>query len=313
MSDSIVVTGVSSGIGYEIARHFIKNGYRVFGSVRSDDDGKRLTNELGPEFFPLCFDVTDPHGVWSAARQVSDIVGDQGLMGLVNNAGVSACGPLMHLPVDEIRALFEVNVLGVICVTQAFLPLLGACEGACQLPGRVVNISSVSGAVAVPFFGAYAGTKHALEAVTQAFRRELTIYGIEVISVEPGFVKTAMFAKTGTQCPTSRFSGTAYELLWQTFQQALARFEGKAKGAESVVRAVHRALTAARPKTRYPLDPLWWIGRLLSDRQFDRVIFGALGLTKVVRQVKLSARATSRDKASPHPMGGANIGVDGQE
>ncbi|RQR43661.1 SDR family NAD(P)-dependent oxidoreductase [Burkholderia sp. Bp9140] len=296
---SVVVTGVSSGIGLELARSFVEDGYQVFGSVRNPEDGERLAAELGASFIPLCFDVTDSQAVQSAARRVEAIVGARGLGALVNNAGISVCGPLMHLPIDEIRALFEVNVLGVIQVTQAFLPLLGAKADSPHRPGRIVNIGSVSGAITVPFFGAYAGTKHAIEAVTQAFRRELKIYGIDVIAIEPGFVKTSMFRKTEAQSPVSRFSETAYEPLWESFQREMARLEGKAKDARTVVDAVRHALTAAKPKTRYPLDPLWWIGRFLSDRQFDRLIFSALGLTHALRDVQ-------RTMGSPLPMGGAD-------
>ncbi|RQS24188.1 MULTISPECIES: SDR family oxidoreductase [Burkholderia] len=301
MSNFIVVTGVSSGIGYELARYFVSRRYRVFGSVRSNEDGQRLAAELGPSFVPLCFDVTDLEAVQSAAQQVQAVVGEEGLGALVNNAGISVCGPLMHLPIDEIRALFEVNVLGVIQVTQAFLPLLGAKADSPHRPGRIVNVSSVSGAVTVPFFGAYAGTKHALEAVTQAFRRELKIYGIDVIAIEPGFVKTSMFKKTEAKSPRSRFSDTAYEPLWQSFQREMARMEDKAGDASTVVSAVHRALKVAKPKTRYPLDSLWWIGKLLSDRQFDRLIFRALGLTRALRDMRRTA---------PLSMGGANARGD---
>lgn len=293
-----MVTGVSSGIGFEIARHLILGGHQVFGSVRTAEDGKRIAEELGPRFVPLCFDVTDAIAVRSAVAEVEKALGNRGLDALVNNAGISVCGPLMHLPIDEIRALFEVNVLGVIQVTQAFLPLLGARDSNDRRPGRIVNIGSVSGAVAVPFFGAYAGTKHALEAITQAFRRELKIYGIEVVAIEPGFIKTSMFRKTAARSPAARFCGTAYGPLLDLFQQAMERMEAKAGDATSVAATVLRALRATKPRTRYPLDPLWWLGRFLSDRQFDRLIFGALGLTRAIRHLQ-------RRRTSPYPMGGA--------
>lgn len=122
--------------------------------------------------------------------------------------------------------------------------------------------SSVSGAIAVPFMGAYAGTKHALEAVTQAFRRELKIYGIEVCVIEPGFIRTAMFDKTAAQSPDARFSGTDFGPM------------------DVVTAAVRNALSSKKPKTRYPLDPLWWIAHILSDRQCDRLIVKAMGLDK---------------------------------
>ena len=205
MEKYVVVTGVSRGIGVGIARALLKRGYSVFGSVRKVADGDRVMAQLGEAFIPLHFDVTDPLAIAAAVEQVSAIVGKNGLAGLVNNAGINVTGPLMHLQLAEVRALFEVNVLGVIGVTQAFLPLLGARQGASHPPGRIVNISSVSGAFAAPFLGAYAGSKHALEAVTQAFRRELKMYGIEVCSIEPGFIRSDMFEKNAVQSPDVRF------------------------------------------------------------------------------------------------------------
>lgn len=282
MSKFVVVTGVSSGIGHGIAQTLIQRGYTVFGSVRKEADGQRMKAQLGESFVPLYFDVTDQQAISAAVRQVGDIVGGQGLAGLVNNAGISVSGPLMHLPIGEIRALFEVNVLGVIGVSQAFLPLLGAHDSAAHPPGRIVNISSVSGAIAVPFLGAYAGTKHALEALTQAFRRELSLYGIEVVAVEPGFVKTGMFEKNAAQAERARFSGTPYGDLWRAYLNAFVRAEKNAVSVNQVADAVYEALTSKKPKTRYPLDPIWWIGRVLSDRQFDRLIFRTLGFHKLL-------------------------------
>jgi len=278
----VVVTGVSSGIGAGIARDLVAHGYKVFGSVRKKTDGCHLQEQLGDAFVPLQFDVTDRKAIMDAVQLVNDIVGGQGLAGLVNNAGVSVSGPLMHLPVDEVRWLFEVNVLGAISVTQAFLPLLGAREPATHPPGRIVNIGSVSGVVAVPFMGAYAGTKHALEAVTQAFRRELTVYGIEACVIEPGFIRTEMFEKEMAQSPDVRFADTGFGAMWRAFHRSISEAEKTAADVEVVAAAVRRALSSKKPKTRYGLDPLCWLGRLLPDRQFDRLVFKAMGLDKAL-------------------------------
>lgn len=282
MEKYVVVTGVSSGIGRGIARDLVGRGYKVFGSVRKEADAQSLKDQLGDHFFPLLFDVTNPEAIASAVSQVSEVVGQQGLAGLINNAGISVTGPLMHLRMEEIRSLFEVNVLGVIGVTQAFLPLLGAREDSPHPPGRVINISSVSGAFAAPFLGAYAGTKHALEAVTQGFRRELKIYGIDVSAIEPSFIRTEMFQKNATQVSEARFSDTGYSNLWGAFLDSFAKTERKAASVDRVAAAVHDALTRRKPKTRYPLDPIWWISGVLSDRQFDRLIFKAMGIEKAL-------------------------------
>ena len=178
----VVVTGTSTGIGHASAAELIAHGYHVFGSVRNEADGERLQAELGPAFAPLVFDVTDSDAVYSAAEAVEDVLGDDNLVGLVNNAGIAVAGPLMDIEMDKVRHQFEVNVLGVLTVTQAFLPLLGACEDASEPPGRIVNISSVSGHTAYPFLGPYCASKHALEAFSDSLRRELLLYGVDVIS-----------------------------------------------------------------------------------------------------------------------------------
>lgn len=282
-SQYVVVTGVSSGIGEGIARDLVAQGYKVFGSVRKQADGLRLQAALGAAFVPLHFDVTDSEAIRCAVQLVQDVVGERGLVGLVNNAGINVSGPLMHLPVDEVRWLFEVNVLGAIAVTQAFLPLLGAREGAIHPPGRIVNIGSVSGVVAVPFMGAYAGTKHALEAVTQAFRRELKVYGIEACVIEPGFIRTEMFGKETARNPNARFADTGFGAMWRAFLHSLSEAEKTAADVDVVTTAVRNALSSRKPKTRYALDPLCWLGRLLPDRQFDRLVFKAMGLDKALR------------------------------
>jgi NAD(P)-dependent dehydrogenase (short-subunit alcohol dehydrogenase family) len=150
MTKSVVITGVSTGIGLETARDLVAHGYRVFGSVRKETDGARVRADLGEAFMPLLFDVTDAAAMAAAVDIVHREVGDRGLTALINNAGINSMGPLMHVPLDEVRRIFEVNVVGVIAVTQAFLPLLGARRDALHRPGRIVNMSSVSGGVAAP-------------------------------------------------------------------------------------------------------------------------------------------------------------------
>ena len=162
---SVVITGVSTGIGYGCAADLCRRGYRVFGSVRTAGDAERLQRELGNAFTPLVFDVTDAGAVKEAAAQVKSAVGNEGLSGLVNNAGISKPGPLATLPPDDVRQHFEVNVMGVVHAVQAFLPLLRRAKG------RIVNISSVSGRIAYPFMGPYAASKHALEALSDSLRR----------------------------------------------------------------------------------------------------------------------------------------------
>src|SRR5471032_960949 len=192
---SVVVTGSSTGIGWGISKVLIAKGFRVFGSVRKAADGARLAKEFGPNFVPLLFDVTDVAAVAKAADQVSAALDGETLAGLVNNAGIAVAGPLLYLKLDEFRQQIEVNLTGQLIVTQAFGPLLGADRSRKGEPGRIVMISSVGGKNANPFMGPYNASKFGLEGMSEALRRELMIFGIDVIIVAPGAVATPIWDK----------------------------------------------------------------------------------------------------------------------
>ena len=160
-------------------------------------DAERLKNGASP---PLHAAAVRRHRYGSdrsAVEQVKQQIGNRGLAALVNNSGISGAAPLMHVPLDEVRQMFEVNVFGLLQVTQAFLPLLGATKDCTHAPGRVINISSISGGLVFPFVGAYGASKHAVEALTDGLRRELAIAGIQVIGIEPGVIRTPMWEKGG--------------------------------------------------------------------------------------------------------------------
>jgi NAD(P)-dependent dehydrogenase (short-subunit alcohol dehydrogenase family) len=278
---SIVITGVSSGIGYGAAGEFARHGYRVFGSVRREEDAARLEAELGSNFVPLLIDVTDREAVLEAAGRVEEIVGDDGLAGLVNNAGIAVAGPLMHQPIEEMRAHFEVNVLGLVSVTQAFLPLLGARKPRTHPPGRIVNVSSIGGRVALPFIGAYAGTKHAVEGISDSLRRELLPYGIEVIVVEPGAVRTPMWEKGAAQA--DRYSRTDYAEPAAKFAKYADGLAENGYPPEKFGSFIREAFEAEKPKTRYSIVPRrftsWTVPAALPDRWLDRLVGRNFGLT----------------------------------
>ena len=282
MPRHVLITGASTGLGLATARELVRHGYHVFGSVRKEADGKRVREELGAAFTPLVFDVTDHGAISSAVELVRSQIGAEPLAAVVNNAGLNAIAPLAHQPLDEVRRLFDVNVLGVIAVTQAFLPLLKAGRDAGHAPGRVVNVSSVSGAVTMPFLGAYSATKHALESVTDALRRELAIYGIHVVAVEPGSIRTPIFDKVGEVDP--RYASTDYAPALATMPQVLAREWKGAIPIEKVTRTIRTAIEVPRPKTRYPLTALWHARTWLSDRMLDRVTTRAMGLRRIPRR-----------------------------
>ncbi|MGH2374079.1 MAG: SDR family oxidoreductase [bacterium] len=282
-SRAAVITGVSTGIGRAAAEELATHGYHVFGSVRRESDAAGLRERLGERFTPLLFDVTDAVAVRGAAGQVAGILGGRGLTGLVNNAGIGIGGPLMHQPLDEVRRPFEVNLFGVLAVTQAFLPLLGAGFPQVHPPGRIINISSVGGKIAFPFLGAYVASKHALEAASDALRRELAMYGIDVIVIEPGSVRTAIWDKA-EQEDLSRYAGTDYAGIVARFQKGFIAGGRAGMPAEVVGRVIREALESPRPKARYALPTHrltgWIIPRLLPDRWLDRLIISRLGLTR---------------------------------
>ncbi len=273
MSKSVVITGVSSGFGLATAQHLLSHGYRVYGSVRRREDAEHVSAILQSDHFvPLLFDVTDHDAVGAAAQLVTQELGGAVLGGLVNNAGVAPMGPLEHTPIQEMREAFEINVFGAMAVTQAFLPLLKGGSADKGKSGRVINISSTSGNMTFPMLGVYAASKYALEALNDALRRELQRYGIHVIAIEPGSIRTSIWDKTPSGADLERFADTDYAKL---LEQMPALFERQLKGGkpiEVVPQAITRALESPRPRTRYPLDMTWYAGKHLSDRLLDAVI-----------------------------------------
>ncbi|MFQ5746340.1 MAG: SDR family oxidoreductase [Gemmatimonadota bacterium] len=263
--DTVVITGASTGIGAASAALLVERGYRVFGSVRRDEDEAAL-RERGAT--PIRMDVTDLESIQRAAAAVADSLDGEGLVGLVNNAGVPGGGPLELLPLSELRRVLEVNTIGVLAVTQAFLPLLR------RAGGRIVNVSSVSGRVAMPFMGPYAASKFALEALSDCLRRELAQAGIRVIVLEPGPVETPIWEKAAS-LDTGHYAESEYgPPLERLLRQATA--EGGRLPVETIASAVLDALTRRRPPTRVLLVPgsrlMARLARLLPDRWLDGIV-----------------------------------------
>jgi len=279
----VVITGASTGIGYDAARCLIEHGFHVFGSVRKQADGERVQRELGEQFTPLLFDVTDGAAVETAVSQVAQTVSGDGLAGLVNNAGIAVAGPLMYLSLAEFRQQFEVNLFGLLDVTQKFLPLLGAVPDATHPPGRIVNISSISGRVAYPFMGPYAASKHALEAMSDALRRELMLFGVDVVLIEPGSVRTPIWDKA-QELDIEQYSHTPYTGILEGMKSVFVNRGKTGIPVEKVSQAVYTALTAKKPKTRYliarKLLTGWLLPHYLPDRLFDQIVAKRLGIIK---------------------------------
>lgn len=279
--ESVVVTGVSTGIGWGITKILIQHGFRVFGSVRKTQDAERLSKEFGERFVPLLFDVTDEASVQIAAQQVRNQLNGEILFGLVNNAGIAVPAPLMHQPIDEFRHQMEVNLIGAVIVSQAFLPLLGADSSLKGKPGRIINISSVSGQRGAPFVGAYAASKHALEGLSEVLRRELMLYGIDVIIIGPGAVSTPIWDKAEKE-DISIYKDTEYARSAVEFQKYMVAIGKQGYPPEKVGEIVLHALTTSKPRVRYAVVPnalsSWFIPMLLPKRLVDAIIARRLGL-----------------------------------
>jgi NAD(P)-dependent dehydrogenase (short-subunit alcohol dehydrogenase family) len=280
---SVVVTGVSTGIGWGTTKVLIRNGLHVFGSVRKQADADRLAQEFGSAFTPLLFDITDEVAIQAAALLVRERLAGATLFGLVNNAGIATAGPLMHQPIEEFRHQIEVNLVGQLIVTRAFLPLLGTDRALKGQPGRIVNISSVGGKVAAPFIGAYAASKHGLEGLSESLRRELLIYGIDVIIVGPGAVATPIWDKAA-QIDTSAYAHTEYADILRRFGEYFVQEGRKGFPPERIGETIFTALTARSPRVRYAVVPQpfrnWIIPMLLPRRLVDAVLARSLSLTR---------------------------------
>jgi len=277
---SIVVTGVSTGIGWGITKVLIQHGYRVFGSIRKTEDAERLIKEFGEAFIPIIFDVTDEAGVQGAAQKVREHLKGETLFGLVNNAGIAVPAPLIHQPIADFRKQIEVNLIGQLIVTQAFVPLLGSDRSLRGTPGRIINISSVGGKNGSPFLGAYAASKHALEGFSESLRRELMLYGIDVIIIGPGAVATPIWDKAD-QVDLSPYQHTDYIKSAIGFQKYAVQDGKKGYPPEKIGKITLHALTTNKPRVRYavvPGNPIRnAIQGLLPKRVIDRIIAKNLG------------------------------------
>lgn len=278
---SVVITGASTGIGWGTTKVLIGKGMQVFGSVRKQADADRLQSEFGAAFVPLLMDVTDEASVRKAAEQVTSSLSGGTLAGLVNNAGIAVGGPLLHLAASEMRRQLEVNLVGPLVVTQAFAPLLGADRKQAGKPGRIVNISSVVGKAGIPFLGAYVASKHALEGFSESLRRELLLYGIDVIVIGPGSVVTPIWDKAERE-DYSAFAKTEYAPIIERFSRYMLENGRKGLTPERIGETVYTALTAAKPRTRYAVVPQrfmnWTLPRLLPARVLDKLMGKNFGL-----------------------------------
>jgi len=292
-SKFVLITGSSSGIGEASAISLHAKGMGVFAGVRREEDGRRLVEKTSSSLIPLLLDVTDADAIAAAAARIAEATGDQGLGGLVNNAGITIAFPMEFIPMSALRKQLEVNVIGPAAVTQAMLPMIR------QGHGRIVNVSSVSGMVAAPYIGAYAASKHALEAMSDSLRVELRHFGVPVSLIQPADIDTPIWEKSRQTADSIRDelieeNGEAeedplLEAIRGAYAKDIAAMRESAKKSEEnaipvgrVVKAIEHALLARRPKTRYPVGGKAWAVKLalrfLPDWLRDRIVANSLGM-----------------------------------
>jgi NAD(P)-dependent dehydrogenase (short-subunit alcohol dehydrogenase family) len=277
----VLVTGASTGIGRATALELSREGFQVFAGVRRPEDGKAVQDEARGELDPVILDITDTENIAAAAAEIEEESRGAGLAALVNNAGVAYGGPLEFVPLEDIRHQLEVNLIGHLAVTRAMLPALR------RRRGRIVNVTSIGGLVATPFFGPYCASKFALEAVSDCLRGELRPWGIRTIAIEPGSIDTGIWEDGVKRAEEIR--GRMDPEGERLYGQALDRVEGIAEETggrgippEEVARAIHRAIEARRPRARYLVGRdarvMRLASRLLPARLHDAVMARGLKL-----------------------------------
>lgn len=284
MTRNVVITGASRGIGRACALELDRLGFRVFAGVRTMADAVALKQKASSSLTPILIDITDQQSIQSASDVVYSATTETGLNGLVNNAGIAVAGPLEFMPIDELRRQFEVNVIGQIAVTQSFLPLLR------KGTGRIVNIGSMEGLMAMPFVGPYCSSKFAMEALTDSLRMELKPWSISVSIVEPSIVRTQVLENSikAAEDIVQAMPERAYDLYAPSIHAARELADKIVKSAmppDEVIKAIIHALTAKKAKTRYIVGRQAKLaaiaGRLLPDRLRDLYLCREMGLVRL--------------------------------
>ena len=269
---TVLITGASTGIGRATALYLDRRGFDAFATVRREEDGAALSAEASPRLRVLFLDVTDSDAIQKVVAEVEAVVDEAGLDGLVNNAGIVEPGPLEFIALDSLRRQLDVNVTGLLAVTQAFLPVIR------RATGRIVNVGSVGGLNVLPFAGAYSASKFALEALTDALRMELKASGIAVSIIEPASVATPIWTK-GTSRELPEEAEALYGEGVRAMQAKVKNVASQGIAADVVARVIHHALTARRPRTRSLVGRMAYVRALLQklpDRLRDRLLLRRL-------------------------------------
>ncbi len=275
---TILITGASSGIGRDTALALARAGHHVIAAARRLPALTALRDQA-PSITPLRLDLDDPASITAAVAEIEQLTDGRGVDALVNNAGFATAGALAELSDAELRAQFETNVFGLMALTRGMLPAMLA-----RGHGRIVNVSSVSGRIPAPVLGAYHASKYALEALSDALRMEVAPFGVEVVIVEPGTIRTEFAARALSESAKARVASTRYAAVYARSAELEKRFDGMAGGTAPVVAAITRAITTRRPAARYVAPRkfalLIAMVRVLPTCWVDRVMRRMFGLTR---------------------------------
>ena len=279
---TILITGATAGIGRDAARALAGRGHRVIATGRSAAALAELeaqSKHEGWNLETLALDVTDAASIADATRRVNDRTNGDGVDVLVNNAGYATVGPLAELSIDALRRQFETNVFGAMAVTQAFLPTM-----LLRRKGRIINVSSVSGRIPAPVLGAYHASKYALEALSDSLRMELFGFGIDVVLVEPGTIRTEFASRVVKEMHREKVEGSRYAAAYARAANIEASFDRVASSVAPVTNALVHAVEAVRPCSRYVAPRRFWLAialvAALPTRLVDGVMRWAFGLTR---------------------------------
>lgn len=278
---SVVITGASRGIGKAGALLLDRLGFKIFAGVRSIEDGEKLKSNSTGNITPVLLDVADIKSIENAARDIAGMLNESGLYGLVNNAGIAVAGPLEFLPVDRIREQFEINVFGQISVTQRFLPLIRKGKG------RIVNISSKEGILAMPLMGPYCASKFAVEALSDTLRMELKQWNIPVSIIEPGTIATQIIERSiasAEECVKGlpKHANELYDSCFSNARKVADKILKSAIPVDAVAGTILKALTDKKPKLRYTVGSdakaLAIMSRIMPDWMLDKIILKQMGM-----------------------------------
>ena len=283
---TVLITGVSSGIGKSIAEILINNNFFVIGSVRKKEDANYLKEKYSNKFEHIIFDVTNKEAIQNSKKEVESIIDKNNsyLCCIINNAGVALGGPLRYLDIEVYKKQFEVNYFGLINVTKTFLDLL-IDSNKYPLKNKIINIGSISGKRSYPFVGPYTSSKFALEGLTDSLRRELLIHDIDVVLIEPGPIKTEIWNKV-PDIKENPFLNTEYESALRKFNDVYVKMGKYGLHPDLIGNLALKILLTNKPKTRYVITPgklmNYIIPGFLPDRWVDRLVGKMLGLIKKI-------------------------------